>query len=96
MLELVFEYKIGSHTFDKLWLLVDGIYPELARFVKTISVPLNADEQRFVSWQECARKDVEHAFGVLLQKNQIIRSPLERCDEKRIKKLSGHVLSCIT
>jgi Plant transposon protein len=37
-----FEYNIGGETFTQLWLLVDGIYPEVSRFVKTIDEPINA------------------------------------------------------
>ena len=34
-----FEFTIGGTVFRRLWLLTDGIYPELARFVKTIDEP---------------------------------------------------------
>jgi Plant transposon protein len=30
------EFEIDGKVFDSLWLLVDGIYPEIARFVSTI------------------------------------------------------------
>ena len=33
-----FEFKIDGQKFNKLWCLVDGIYPALARFVKTLPV----------------------------------------------------------
>ncbi len=36
-----FSFEVGSQVFNKLWFKVDGIYPELAHFVKTISEPLN-------------------------------------------------------
>jgi hypothetical protein len=29
-----FSFEVGSQVFNKLWFLVDGIYPELACFVK--------------------------------------------------------------
>jgi hypothetical protein len=34
-------FEIGGQLFDKLWFLTDGLYPELSRFVKTISEPRN-------------------------------------------------------
>jgi len=40
-----FSFQIGDCSFSKLWLLVDGIYPEIARFVKTCSVPIGCKQQ---------------------------------------------------
>jgi Plant transposon protein len=41
--ELVdFEFQIGGKKFNKLWLLVNGIYPEIGRFVTTIEEPIGA------------------------------------------------------
>jgi len=65
--------------------LVDGIYPEIARFARSISVPTGRDGKRYSSWQEAARKDIECAFGVLQCKFQIITHPIEKWDESRIK-----------
>jgi hypothetical protein len=42
-----FLFVIGREMFEELWLLVDGNYPALSRFVKPLSVPLNADEALF-------------------------------------------------
>ncbi|MFN9982519.1 MAG: hypothetical protein ACK53Y_21505, partial [bacterium] len=50
--------------FEELWMLVDGIYPSLARFVKPISVPVGKREALFAMWQESKRKDIERFFGV--------------------------------
>jgi hypothetical protein len=63
-----FNYRIAGKLFEKLWYSVDGIYPLLERFVKTISVPLGTDEKRFSVWQESTRKMIERAFGVLQRK----------------------------
>jgi hypothetical protein len=54
-----------------VWFLVDGIYPELARFAKTISEPLNNLAKSYASWQEASRKSIERAFGVFGRKFQI-------------------------
>ena len=66
--ELDFEYEINGEIFEELFVLVDGIYPELSRFLKTISVPLTKIDRNFSGWQEAKRKDVERAFGVLQKK----------------------------
>jgi hypothetical protein len=70
--KLDFEFEIGGKIFSKLWILVDGIYPELARFVKTISVPIGRELKRFAQWQESARNDIERAFGVFQCKFQLL------------------------
>ncbi|XP_058783310.1 uncharacterized protein LOC131657986 [Vicia villosa] len=53
--------------------LADGIYPEWATFVKTISMPQGEKKNSFAQHQESARKDVERAFGVLQSRFAIIR-----------------------
>ena len=72
-----FEFEIGGETFQQLWIMVDGIYPELSRFVKTIRCPLTPSEHRYAKWQESARKDVERGFGVLKRKFAILTKLIE-------------------
>jgi hypothetical protein len=49
----VVPYKIGDEEFDKLFFLVDGIYPRYVRFVKSYSrVPITAEQKRFADWQK--------------------------------------------
>ncbi|GJX55163.1 ALP1-like protein [Tanacetum coccineum] len=45
--------------------LADGIYPQLAAFVKSFTVARDERNAVFKRRQESARKDVERAFGVL-------------------------------
>nr|GEV56110.1 hypothetical protein [Tanacetum cinerariifolium] len=54
-------------TYPSGYYLVDGIYPELAPLVKTISEPADDDHKRILykQNQESARKDVERAYGPL-------------------------------
>ncbi len=59
-----FDFKIDEKQFMNLYFLVDGIYPKLSRFVKTISVPLSS---KFAKWQESVRKNIESGFAVLLK-----------------------------
>ncbi|KAL1349731.1 hypothetical protein AAHE18_07G178000 [Arachis hypogaea] len=53
----------------------DGIYPEWATFVKSISKPQGDKRKLFAQYQEGQRKDVERAFGVLQVRFAIIRGP---------------------
>jgi hypothetical protein len=75
--EVDFQYKINGTTFDHLFILVDGIYPEIARFVQAVSVPVTEEDRRFTIWQEKSRKDVERGFGLLKRKFKVLRDPLE-------------------
>ena len=73
-----FEFRIGEdRVFHRLWVLVDGIYPELSRFVKTIQEPVGHKASRYARWQESARKDVERAFGVLQRKFHVLVRKIE-------------------
>jgi len=51
-----FTFQIGDSYFNKLWLLIDGIYPKIARFVKTCAVPIGCVQQVYSAWQESAQK----------------------------------------
>jgi hypothetical protein len=72
-----FEFDIDGKRFHRLWCLVDGIYPALSRFVKTIPYAFDRVMELFVKWQESARKDVERAFGILVRKFQFLAKPNE-------------------
>lgn len=58
--------------YNQLFVLVDGIYPPLSRFVKTFEEPVGATNVSFAKWQEGARKGIERAFGVLQRKFHIL------------------------
>ena len=87
-----FEFSVSDTVFKQLYFLVDGIYPELSIFVKTVSVPLNNLQQRYSKWQEGARKSVERAFGILQRKFQILQRPVEMFYQDDIKNM---VEACI-
>lgn len=61
------------------------ICPELARFVKTLSVPLTASQKKCAKWQEGARKAVERAFGIAQSNFQILCRPMELWCESDIE-----------
>jgi len=68
-------YTINDHNYTMGYYLADGIYPQWATFVKTISSPQRNWRKHFVAAQESARKDVECAFGVLQVRFAIVRGP---------------------
>jgi hypothetical protein len=70
-------FSINDKEFDKVFVLVDGIYPPLSRFVKAIDLPIGIGERKFTSWQESARKDIERAFAVLQIKFNILTRPVQ-------------------
>ncbi|XP_074359189.1 uncharacterized protein LOC141698401 [Apium graveolens] len=72
--------------------LADEIYPPYATFVKTISAPQVNKRKYFAQMQESARKDVEHAFGVLQARFAIVRGPARFWDIETLKYI---VLACI-
>jgi hypothetical protein len=84
-------FSIAHKKFTQLYCLVDGIYPNYARFVKTISNPVTKDEKSFATRQESARKDIERAFGVLQAQWQWIARPIHCHD---IKKVGDRVATC--
>ncbi len=75
--EVDFSYELGGNVFAELFVLVDGIYPEIARFVKTFEEPIGERNKTFAIWQESSRKDIERAFGVLQRKFHVLVKPFE-------------------
>jgi len=57
-------------------MLVDGIYPSLARFVKTVSVPLVDYQALFSLWQESKHKGIESFLGVFKKKFNFFNRPI--------------------
>jgi hypothetical protein len=73
-----FEFKINNQSFTKLFMLADGIYPEIARIAKTVDEPRGHGKKIYAKWQESCRKDIERAFGVIQRKFQVITRPSEQ------------------
>ncbi|GJS28725.1 protein translocase subunit SecA2, chloroplastic isoform X1 [Tanacetum coccineum] len=76
-------------TYKWGYYLTDGIYPEWAVLMKSISQPGSNDVKRirYKQAHEAARKDVERAFGVLKKKWAIVRTPARSRSLKRITHL---------
>ncbi|XP_057720113.1 uncharacterized protein LOC130934572 [Arachis stenosperma] len=88
----VVNYTINGNNYTIGYYLADGIYPEWATFVKSISKLQGKKCKLFAQYQEGQRKDVERAFGVLQARFAIIRG-LARFWEK--KKLANIMRACI-
>lgn len=82
-------YTINGNTRDWMYFLADGIYPDWAIFVKTISrsSQRNKNDKRFAQKQEAFRKDIERAFGILVKKFHIIARPIRYWREETIRNL---------
>ncbi|XP_010232218.2 uncharacterized protein LOC100822948 [Brachypodium distachyon] len=85
-------YFVNDKQYQHGYYLVDGIYPEWAAFVKTISLPQTEKHKLFAKHQEGARKDVERAFGVLQARFSIIRHPACMFDRGDIENV---MMACI-
>jgi hypothetical protein len=72
----VVPFMIKEEQFNKVFVLVDGIYPSYSRFIRGIKVPATREEKKYTSWQEGVRKDVERAFGVLKNTWQFLDRPI--------------------
>ena len=88
----VVPYTIGEQDFNKLFILVDGIYPKYSRFVKGYSQPIFKTEKNYTKWQEGARKDIERAFGVLKQTWQFMDRPMRML---HLDSITNRVGTCI-
>ena len=87
------DYTLNGRVRDWMYFLADGIYPEWSIFVKTYSEPHDQSSKVFATCQEEVRKDVECAFGIIVQKFQILQRPLKNWYVDDIKDLLD---CCIT
>jgi hypothetical protein len=53
------EFHVNNNIFSLGYYLADGIYPEWATLVKTISGPVNNKQKVFAAQEETCKKDVE-------------------------------------
>ena len=80
-------YTINGTNYTIGYYLTNGIYPEWATFVKTISRPQGDKRKLFAKYQEGQRKDVERAFGVLQARFAIIRGPARFWDKEKLGRI---------
>eukprot|EP00986_Skeletonema_menzelii_P009724 scaffold4492_cov81-Skeletonema_menzelii.AAC.4 len=90
--DIDFDFVINGETFHQLYWLVDGIYPRLSRFLKSIVNPTLRIDREYASWQEGKRKTIERGFGVLEKKFHITVNPIHLYFMEDIETI---VLGCI-
>jgi Plant transposon protein len=80
------KYSINNNERDWMYFLADGIYPEWAIFVSSFNKDATSDQKkkRFATYQERVRKDVECAFGILVQRFHILQRPLRNWDQAEL------------
>jgi Plant transposon protein len=88
----VVPFRIGVQEFQKMYILVDGIYPKYSRFVHGIKEPVGAHQQRYTAWQEASRKDIERAFALLQGKWQCMARPMHQMD---LECIGSRVAACL-
>ncbi|KAL7483215.1 hypothetical protein ACHAW6_008867 [Cyclotella cf. meneghiniana] len=80
----VVPYKIGNEEFEKMFILVDAIYPLYSRFLKGVKQPISQQEFLFTALQESARKDVERAFGIFKSQRKFVEDEIHLHDLTKI------------
>jgi hypothetical protein len=88
----VVPFHVDGDLFQRLFVLVDGIYPQYSRFVKGIHLPVTESEKSYTAWQEAARKDIERAFGVLQARFQVMARPFQ---SHSLHKISNIASACL-
>ena len=80
-------FTVNDNNYTMGYYLVDGIYPQWATFVKTITNPQGNKKKYFAKAQEAVRKDVERAFGVLQAQFAIVRGPARMWDKATLRQI---------
>ncbi|XP_010478660.1 PREDICTED: uncharacterized protein LOC104757602 [Camelina sativa] len=81
------KYFVNGQAYHMAYYLTDGIYPNWATFIQSISHPQDPKESLFATCQEATRKDVERAFGVLQARFAIVRNPALFLSKEKIGKI---------
>ena len=76
-------FMVNYSTYNTVYWLSDGIYPEHACFVKTYPKPSMPQQKLFTSRHEAKRKEVKRAFGIMQSWWHTITQPckLWSCDD---------------
>ena len=80
-------YNINGKDRDWMYFLVDGIYPAWAIFVTTYSDAIDPKKRHFATQQEKVRKDIECAFGILVQRFHVLQRPLRNWYQEQLTDL---------
>ncbi|KAH9457004.1 hypothetical protein Pst134EA_033051 [Puccinia striiformis f. sp. tritici] len=85
-------FTVNGHEYSQAYYLADGIYPDYAMLIKTISQPQGLERQHFAKMQEALRKDVERGFGVLQARFPIVAQPARGWSRKKLNRI---MMMCI-
>nr|GEY74889.1 protein ALP1-like [Tanacetum cinerariifolium] len=83
----VVPYVVNGVEYRNGYYLADGVYPELASFVKSFTVATDPNHMYFKQRQESARKDVERAFGVLQGCWGLIQQPARAYEVNTLRRI---------
>lgn len=86
------QWTLNGNTYNRGYLLADGIYPDWPIFMKTISHPQTPKTKLYAKCQESLRKDVERCFGILQACWQILVNPCRLFDEASMKDI---IMTCV-
>jgi len=73
----VIPFSIAGEQFNKMFVLVDGIYMNFSHFVKGIKIPLTRSKTRCTMWWDAAQKDIERVFGNLKIMWKFVSRPIK-------------------
>lgn len=90
--ESVVPFQINGKEFKKMYVLVDGIYPQYSRFVQGLKSPVGGKQKKYTAWQEACRKDIERAFGVLQAKWQCVARPMHQIE---LQNVGARMAACL-
>ncbi|KAK3218940.1 hypothetical protein Dsin_012910 [Dipteronia sinensis] len=76
-----------GHHYNMGYYLSDGIYPQYATLIQTISQLSSIKEKIFFEHQEAVRKDVERAFEVLQSRWHIVKGPARMWNARDLEKI---------
>ncbi|WVZ69421.1 hypothetical protein U9M48_018209, partial [Paspalum notatum var. saurae] len=86
------EFTVNGNLYTMGYYLADGIYPDWATLVKSVSGPVSNKQKIYAQRQESCRKDVERTFGVLRAKWKILHSPARMW---KTRDLNAIVRACV-
>jgi hypothetical protein len=86
------QYYVNGNQYNTGYYLGDGIYPEWAVFVKSISIPITEEDKKFAERQEGNRKNIERAFHVLQRRFCILKQPTRLYVRGQLERV---VIACI-
>ncbi|XP_071700287.1 uncharacterized protein [Rutidosis leptorrhynchoides] len=85
-------FEVNGRRYERGYYLGDGIYPEWAMLVKAPHNPTDEPRKKFKRFQESARKDIEHLFGVLQGRFLMLKTPVRSIYFNKIRR---HMYACV-